>query len=152
MSYINLDYTLELGHGSIDAEHRVLFGHVNRLIEIVLSDDRQASDLSGFDSRLACIKAAVEALYLATAEHFRSEEALMAASAFPGLRYHAEQHAELLQQLASFAERYRSTNADSLPHAMRFIREWFEFHIDTYDRALARWLKTGDTTPVRLED
>jgi hemerythrin len=152
MPYINWDYTLELGHGQIDTEHQALLGHVNRLVEIVFSDDRAVPGFNGCDSRRACIEAAVDVLYQATAEHFRSEESLMEASEFPGRRYHAEQHGELLAQLAGFAEHYHSTNADSLPHAVRFLREWIEFHIDTYDRALVRWLKTGDATPLNLED
>ena len=152
MSYINWDHTLELGFGQIDAEHQTLLGHVNRLVDIVFNTGREAPVCQTGESRRASIEAAVDALFQATALHFKSEEALMERSEFPGRRFHIEQHSELLAQLASFADHYHSTNADSLPHAVRFLREWIEFHIDTYDRALVRWLKTGDATPLNLED
>ena len=51
---------------------------------------------------------------------------------------------EVQTQLDDFAEHFHASRADSLPHTVRFLREWFEFHIDTYDRALVRWLNTGE--------
>ena len=152
MSYINWDHSLQLGHPQIDAEHLGVLSRINALVEIVFSEGRELPELRCGESRRACIESAVDALRAETAAHFQSEEGLMASVDFPGLKYHAEQHGELLTQLANFADHYHSTNADSLPHAVRFLREWFEFHVDTYDRALVRWLKTGDVTPPHLLD
>lgn len=135
---------MELGHGQVDAEHRVLLTHLNRLVDVVFGADQDNEVFRHCGGRRACVEAAVEALRLATVEHFRSEEALMAASAFPGVRVHADQHGELLDQLAKFAEHLHANQAESLPHAVRFFREWFEFHIETYDRALVRWIQAGD--------
>ena len=144
MSYIEWNDTYKLGHGQIDEEHHGLHLHINRVVEIVFGD-RDEVVPAGHVGRESLIETAVEALREATAAHFRSEEALMRTAEFPGMKTHAEQHEELLDELARFAEHFHSTRADSVPHAVRFLREWFEFHIDTYDRALVRWLNTGES-------
>lgn len=147
MTYLSWNASLELGHEQIDREHKGMLGQINRLFDAVFVEcDRLAAE-HGSGSRSACIAAAVAALRLVAAEHFRSEEALMSAAQYPAMQPHAEQHAELLEQLASIEQHFNSQRADSLPHAVRFIREWFEFHVDTYDRALVRWLDTGQGEP-----
>jgi len=144
MSYLNWDASMELGHSQVDAEHRALLVHLNRLVDVVFGVNQENEAFRHCGGRQACVEAAVEALRLATVEHFRSEESLMAAAAFPGLGAHADQHEELLDQLAKFAEHLHANQAESLPHAVRFFREWFEFHIDTFDRAVVRWINTGE--------
>lgn len=144
MPYINWDASYELGHDQIDGEHLYIHQHINLLFDSVFGDPaNDVPHLSG-EARRERIEAAVEALQTVTAAHFTAEQALMAESDFPAMKNHAEQHAELLYELARFAEHFHSTRADSLPHAVRFLREWFEFHIDTYDRALVRWLRVGE--------
>ena len=152
MSYINWNATYELGHRQIDAEHKGLHLHINQLVDAVFGDPAEHVDRSGHESRRLLIESLVDGLRAATADHFRSEEALMLASDFPAMKHHAEQHAELLDELARFAEHFHSTRADSLAHAVRFLREWFEFHLDTYDRALVRWLKTGESPGESVQD
>jgi hemerythrin len=152
MTYIEWDASHELGFSQIDQEHCGLHLLINQLFDVVFGDWTRNATLRACGGRAAAIEAAFQALRVATAEHFESEEALMLASDFPGMRTHAEQHLELLEQLDSFARHFHSTHADSLPHTVRFLREWFEFHIDTYDRALVRWLKTGDASPPAEPD
>lgn len=147
MPYISWNASLELGHEQIDREHKGMLGQINRLFDAVFIEcDRLAAE-QGNACRSACIAAAVAALRSVAAEHFRSEEALMAASDYPAMKHHAEQHRELLDQLEQIEAHFIAKRADSLPHAVRFLREWFEFHVDTYDRALVRWLATGQSEP-----
>ena len=148
MPYLSWNASLELGHEQIDREHKGMLGQINRLFDAVFSEcDRLASE-HGSASRSVCVAAAVASLRICAAEHFCSEEALMQAADFPASPHHTEQHAELLEQLSNFEAHFHSTHADSLPHAVRFLREWFEFHVDTYDRALVRWLMTGAAESV----
>lgn len=147
MTYIEWDGTHELGFAQIDQEHSAVHLLINQLFDVVFGDWTRVSALQACEGRAAAIESVFQALRVATAEHFESEEALMESSDFPGMKSHAEQHLELLEQLDRFAQHFHNTHADSLPHAVRFLREWFEFHIDTYDRALVRWLKTGETAP-----
>ncbi|HET6720430.1 MAG TPA: hemerythrin family protein [Rhodocyclaceae bacterium] len=147
MPYLSWNESLELGHAQIDHEHKGMLGQINRLFDAVFGECDRLAVEHGSGSRSACIAAAVAAMRSVAAEHFRSEEALMSAAQYPALVPHAEQHAELLEQLAGLEEHFHSKRADSLPHAVRFLREWFEFHVDTYDRALVRWLDTGQGEP-----
>lgn len=151
MSYIAWDASKELGHEKIDAEHQELLVHINRLVDIVFGVGPDREDPCRGVNRRLCIEAAVGALQFAATEHFSSEEVLMAGSDYPSSRVHAEAHADLLEQLDGFAAHFHSTSADSLPHAVRFLREWFEFHIDTYDRGLVRWLN-GERILSTAED
>lgn len=137
---MNLDDSATLGHGQIDAEHRSMLLHLNALVEQVFGGESRSAGPQDNETRRRRIEATIDALRQATAEHVASEEALMAAAGFPGIKSHVEQHAELLDQLARFAENFHATSTESLPHVIRFFREWFEFHHDTYDRALVRWL------------
>jgi hemerythrin-like metal-binding protein len=151
MPYLSWNASLELGHEQIDREHKGMVGQINRLFDAVFTECQRLATEHGSSSRSACIAAAVATLRSVAAEHFRSEEALMAASDYPAMKHHAEQHAELLEQLASIEEHFNSRRTDSLPHAVRFIREWFEFHVDTYDRTLVRWLASGRNEPPGVE-
>lgn len=147
MPYLSWNASLELGHEQIDREHQGMLGQINRLFDAVFVEcDRLAAE-QGSGCRSACIAKAVAALRSVAAEHFRSEEALMAASDYPAMKHHVEQHTDLLEQLEQIEVHFNSKRADSLPHAVRFLREWFEFHVDTYDRALVRWLDTGLSEP-----
>ena len=151
MSYIEWNDAYKLGHGQIDGEHYTLHVHLNRVVEAVFGEKDQLA-LAGHAGRDTLVESEVEALKRATSDHFRSEETLMAASDFPAMKHHAEQHAELIRELERFSEHFHSTRSDSLPHAVRFLREWFEFHIDTYDRALVRWLNTGESPSTRSSE
>lgn len=147
MSYLSWNASLELGNEQIDREHKGMLGQINRLFDAVFIEcDRLAAE-HGNACRSACIVAAVVALRSVAAEHFRSEEALMGAADYPAMKQHVEQHTELLEQLEQIEAHFIAKRADSLPHAVRFLREWFEFHVDTYDRALVRWLNTGQVEP-----
>lgn len=147
MPYFSWNASLELGHEQIDREHKGMLGQINRLFDAVFSECDRLAIEHGSGSRSACIAAAVADMRTVAAEHFRSEEALMAAINYPALKHHAEQHADLLEQLAAIEAHFHSKRADSLPHAVRFLREWFEFHVDTYDRSLVRWLNSGQSEP-----
>jgi len=135
---------MELGHRQVDAEHRAMMVHLNQLVDAVFGVTQDGDGIHSGVGRLARIEAAIEALRRATVAHFSSEEALMASSSFPGMSVHADQHEELLDQLAKFAEQLHNNQAESLPHAVRFVREWFEFHVENYDRALVRWVNASE--------
>lgn len=143
MPYLSWNPYLELAHEQLDDEHKGMLERINRLFDAVFCDPERLAAEHGSADRTVCIEAAVAALQQTAAEHFRSEELLMLASDFPARENHAEQHRELLAQLQGFATHFHATHADSVPHTVRFLREWFEFHVDTYDRALVRWLNTG---------
>jgi hemerythrin-like metal-binding protein len=143
MSYIQWNSSKELGHAVIDREHRELMELVNRLVEALF--DPSAEDDATPHVRKQQIADAVDALGRATAEHFASEEAIMMSVGFPMLPEHRVQHASLLAQFDDFAAHFRSPHAGSVALALRFLREWFEYHIEFYDAPMARWIiEQGD--------
>jgi hemerythrin-like metal-binding protein len=87
---------------------------------------------------------AVDALGRATAAHFASEDAIMQAVDYPGAARHRQQHAELLMQYEEFSIHFRSPQGGSVALALRFLREWFEYHIEHYDAPLVAWLRELD--------
>ena len=139
MPYIQWNTSKELGHPVVDREHRELMELVNRLIDALF--DPSAEDEEEPHWRKQQIADAVDALGKATAAHFDSEESIMAESGFPRLAEHRAQHESLLAQYGEFAEHFRSANDGSVALALRFLREWFEYHIEYYDAPMTAWLR-----------
>lgn len=139
MSYIAWNASKELGHGVIDREHREIVELLNRLVEILF--DRDADDDALPAVRKGQVAAAVDALGRATAAHFASEDAIMQAVDYPGAGEHRRQHAELLAQYEDFAVHFCGPQGGSIALALRFLREWFEYHIEHYDAPLVLWLR-----------
>ncbi|MDD2760481.1 MAG: diguanylate cyclase [Methylomonas sp.] len=98
----------ESGHALIDAQHRVLFNHVNELLTAILS---------GFakDEVLPLI----DALMQDVSRHFESEEAVFEEIGFPHADEHAASHRGLMQQANILVQRF---SEDSLA-----IGELFQF-------------------------
>ena len=139
MPYIAWNPSKELGHAVIDREHRELVELLNRLIELLF--DPAADDEREHHVRKQQVVDAVDALGRATKAHFASEDAIMRAVDYPGLAEHRAQHAELIVQFGSFAERFHSALAGSVPLELRFLREWFEYHIENFDAPMVSWLR-----------
>jgi len=77
--------------------------------------------------------------------HFAEEGRLMRLSKFPALAEHEGEHARVLGDLIQFN---RNVQRGRLPLARAYVRsglkEWFEIHLSTMDRALATHLvRTG---------
>mgnify|MGYP000888472365 CR=1 FL=1 len=86
----------ESGDERIDHGHRQLFTDANELLGAILSE--QAIDRVG---------AIVDRLIADVLEHFRDEEAVVAAAGFPGLAEHKLLHAELANKALQLVEDYR---------------------------------------------
>jgi hemerythrin len=138
MPYIQWNSSKDLGHAVIDREHRELMELVNRLVEALF--DPAAEDDETPHVRKRQIADAVDALGRATAAHFASEESIMLGLGYPALAEHRDQHASLIAQFDDFAAHFRSEAAGSVAMALRFLREWFEYHIEFYDAPLTRWI------------
>lgn len=77
--------------------------------------------------------------------HFAEEGRLMRLSKFPALAEHEGEHARVLGDLLQFN---RNVQRGRLPLARGYVhsglKEWFELHLSTMDRALATHLvRTG---------
>jgi diguanylate cyclase (GGDEF)-like protein/hemerythrin-like metal-binding protein len=87
----------ECGNAHIDGQHRELFRDVNALLNAMLSG-------------LATEKvAALVLIFIADVEqHFQDEEAIVAATAYPGSAAHAAQHLELIGKANTLANEFRA--------------------------------------------
>lgn len=136
MAYLELDQSLHLGHEIIDQDHQTLATAINELVEVLFS----APESLPAGERRARIDIGLSRLRARTERHFQDEEWIMETAGYPAFDSHQAQHASLLADLDTFAEHFHGPNGDSAAHAVRFLREWFEFHIQAWDAPLVSWL------------
>ena len=75
--------------------------------------------------------------------HFREEEEIMAACAFPGLEAHRRQHGECRRMLVELLARAMTMSLDQIAdEVQRLIHGWIYNHILTADSEYAAYLKT----------
>lgn len=139
--YMNWDSSMSIGHPSIDADHKALLDQINALVETAFDDNAHGS----------CVKARTEQmladLRLAMADLVQSEESLMLQSDFPNVVEHRREHVELLKQFDHFVREFSASAGASLAHAVRFLREWFDYHEENWDRPLGAWLSASLKRP-----
>lgn len=135
-SFIHWDGSLELDHAIIDEDHRDLSETIGRVVDAVGAPCPKGA----FKAWRARIDATLAELRRDIETHFRSEEWIMEAAAYPKIGAHRVQHRILLDELDAFAARDLAPDAESNQHAVRFLHEWFETHVRIWDRALVRWL------------
>lgn len=137
MAYVKWDGTLDLGHPIIDQDHADMATHINAVAGFFTPEAGAQPD----PDRKAQLAAAVAELRQATAVHFENEQWIMENAAYPTLAAHRRQHDDLLAEFDAFAEQFQVTPAAEGEHVLRFLRDWFVFHVQTWDEAFVRWLE-----------
>ena len=87
----------ESGNPVIDTQHRGLFRDVNKLLDAVL-DEHQTDEVATL----------VEAFIADVVQHFREEEAIIAAAGYPDAANHANLHRSLIDKAATLAKHFRA--------------------------------------------
>ena len=119
---------LELGIEQVDDQHKRFF-------------DLVASFVAGGDQVRMMRTLALLNEYVMN--HFRDEEALMAASRYPRLEAHQQRHLDFRATLGSLLERARSMTLDEIADDVQhLIYEWFCRHIMTDDLDYAKHIAT----------
>ncbi len=129
MSFAVFSDELRVGHEEIDAQHASLFEAVNRLHDAMRagrSREEQANILAFLRSY--------------TVEHFATEEAFMAKSAYPGLDHHRNEHERLLGQVQDLEAKYAAGSMTLSIMVMHFLKDWLTHHIAEEDRKLVDYL------------
>lgn len=75
-----------------------------------------------------------------TQQHFRSEEALLESTGFPGLANHGNHHKDLNTLMKEYLVRFDRGDLGSSANLLRFLREWITHHIQTEDKVYGIWL------------
>lgn len=120
------DSSLSTGHAVIDSQHERLVGLINRLAAAWDSPEREGA-----------VMQAITEMYLYANEHFREEEALMAASGYPGLAAHQAMHRDFVERAHAFTD---ASLADEAPfdEMLGYLTGWLASHITHEDVRIAR--------------
>lgn len=85
------------GNATIDAQHRNLFDDANQLLSAILEDAPRET-----------VAARIDALVLDVTRHFGDEEAILAATLFPGVAQHAAIHRHLLERAGELVRHFNA--------------------------------------------
>jgi hemerythrin len=118
------------GIDDVDEEHKDLIDVINRLHELLLTDDAKLTVPAFFDRLIKGVSA-----------HFALEERIMGESEYPELAAHREDHERLLDEIRDLVEAFgQAEEIDSVDLAMR-LEPWFTHHFATHDLRLHSTLK-----------
>lgn len=96
------------------------------------------------------VRAALEALYAQTREHFGREESAMVEASFPAYPYHQAEHVRILGELDEAERRFgEDLRGDALAAYLAGFPSWFEQHIASMDASTARYLAEWSTGTAR---
>jgi len=129
MALLTWDSAYSVGVRSMDSQHTTLFDMLNDLHAAMMKG--QAKGVTG---------QLLQKLLEYTQQHFSAEEAMMAATKYPGLGRHHELHAALTRQVKEFADRYERGESTLNVHLLNFLRDWLTNHIQKEDREYGPWL------------
>jgi len=115
---------LKIGVEPIDAQHEELFAHMSGLWEAMLAGADQPVLSQGMGRMMQLLE-----------QHFAAEDACMAAHPYAGDAEHRADHERALETARSLAAH---VDPQSLLLAIRFLYDWLQSHIRSYDAELAR--------------
>ena len=138
MAIVKWSEWYEFGIPVIDAQHRTLFGILNRFHEAI--QEGRESEQVGLT---------LDHLLDYTVRHFADEEAYLKAQGFPWLEEHHAEHEALMAQARSFAQRHANDpNLAWADELAAFLVEWVTHHITDADRRYADYLKERPAPPT----
>ncbi len=131
MSRYDWDEKLATGDEDVDAQHRYLFGIINRLHDAILD---------GVGDEL--VARTIEELNEYIGVHFADEEALMQRVGYPGYEEQREQHADFAAETLELSEAFLS-GTYVLPITLSVhIFTWLEDHVRHEDAKIAEWIRS----------
>jgi hemerythrin-like metal-binding protein len=120
--------TCQIGVASLDEEHRLLVGILNRIIQAIgTPNERTIADRS------------LRELFAYTTYHFSHEEELMALYEYPDQEQHQEQHQQFIGRLRQF-DRAFVDGSIIVADLCLFLRSWLMGHIFSIDARLGAYL------------
>jgi hemerythrin len=141
MAAIQWTQDMSVGIESIDADHQILVGMVNRL-------DSAIKAARGEDS----VSGILDALLDYTTYHFGREEALMQACGYPDLDAHRHTHKVLRTQVAHIRDRHLG-NPETIHdrEVLAFLKNWLTSHIMGRDKFYAPFMTSRRDAVARAE-
>ncbi|WP_448191372.1 bacteriohemerythrin [Azospirillum sp. sgz301742] len=118
-----------IGHHEIDEQHQQLFELYNQALRALRE---HPEDLTP--------GAVLQALLDYTGYHFTTEQAVMAASHYPGRHEHGREHQALLATVSALVARVEA-DPNLLSDVVGLLRVWIQGHVMHTDRELGEFLK-----------
>jgi|CZKL01.1.fsa_nt_gi hemerythrin len=129
MTLVKWNESLSVGVKAMDDQHMSLMDALNDLSKAVMN---------GETTRVTGPLVHKMAQYVR--DHFSAEEAMMRATAFPGLAEHSAKHNELTARVRLYVDRFEHGEISLNLHLLNLMREWLTAHIRDEDRKYAPWL------------
>lgn len=117
MPYLAWSDDLDTGIPELDAQHRVMVEHVNRLYQAAAAEDSKE------------LVAAMDALIECLQEHFEFEEKVLEMIQFAGLEDHSETHGSILDRLRDYRARLQTAPAPEAQEIVDTLGPWVVDHI-----------------------
>ncbi|MGA7339275.1 MAG: bacteriohemerythrin [Terracidiphilus sp.] len=130
MALLTWNDSYSVGVRTVDNQHSVLFSLINELHAAM--ETGQAKSMTG---------PILRKLLNYTRDHFAAEEAMMAASKYPGLAQHQIKHRDLTKQVEEFEARFERGEGTINIQLLGFLRDWLTNHIQHSDKEYSPWLK-----------
>ena len=121
------EYTVKVG--SVDAQHRSLFGIAAELHAAMTAGKGKAS-----------LGKILDRLVQYTAMHFAHEERLMRLHEYLGLASHKAEHDALTAQVLQFQADFKSGRATMTVQLLMFLKDWLQTHIMGSDQKYGPYL------------
>ena len=137
MTYFEWSGAIEIGHAEIDAQHK-------RLLELGEAVVESLTPPKGHTPSAEPLGALIDYAQ----EHFAYEEGLMRSADYPRADQHAKHHASLLTELRTYFFRVQRGDHSNPVGLVSFLWNWIVLHIDSADRELVAWLKSGDSDDI----
>ncbi|MBU1042364.1 MAG: bacteriohemerythrin [Proteobacteria bacterium] len=130
MSILDWNKSLEIGHTTIDEQHKGLVKLLNDL-HSAMSLGVSSADYTPIRMRL----------YEYTVFHFSEEEALMGRTGYKLRAEHEREHFEFVEKLNELAQKASARNEDIGTEIFNWLADWLLRHISQTDRKLVECLK-----------
>ena len=130
MALLNWGVEHSVGIPAMDDEHRELYEAINELHTAVLRGEEQ--------SLAAQLLAEV---VNRTRAHFSSEEEILRATNYPELAAHCLKHQSLIEEIEELVARFEDGDVALNDQSLKFLRYWFNEHIQNDDLSYSAWLK-----------
>ena len=129
-TFMSWNQSYVVGNETIDGQHRRLVDLINELADAM--DEGKGRDALG---------GVLEELVDYTATHFKDEEAIFSATAYPEAKGHRIQHEDLTQQVMKLRGEFRSGANVLSADTLSFLREWLNGHILGTDKGYSPYLR-----------
>jgi hemerythrin-like metal-binding protein len=131
MSFLKWNEELSVGIASVDAEHQLIVGNINKFYDAILT--RQGSSvLNDFLVQL------LNDIHT----HFINEELLMSQTGYVGFQHHKAAHDGMKIQLVQFLERSKNGASHELANEVfLFLKAWLMDHLLREDMAYTAHFK-----------